>query len=254
VLQPTAPALTLALLLGGFAPAQSLDQILSRHFQALGGEQRLHAIKTLRMEGKVNAGEPWELPFTRFLKRPGRVRDEVRISGTVMVQGYDGSNAWQLNPLTGKKDPEILGEESRRDQAFQADLEGPLLDWKAKGHRVELLGQEEVEGTLTWKLKVTLRSGDLLQVYLDCDSLMIIKEELKQVVRGTERETETFLGDYLQAGGIYFPGTVESGAKGAATRSKTLFEKIQADPVLDDALFEIPKAAPAARPQEKSRP
>lgn len=236
--------LLLALPLAG----QTLDQVLAQHFEARGGEARIRAVTSLRMEGKSNAGDPWELPFVLMQKRPGRIRTETKMMGQIVLQGFDGKNAWSLDPTSGKKDPEIQGEEVRRDQELQADIDGPLLDWKAKDHKVELVGKDDVEGTETWKIRILLKGGDIMHAYLDTDSLMIIKTEMKQIVRGTEREFETYLGDYRKEGGVYYACCLESGSKGSLRRSKTVIGRIQVNPRLDVALFEIPKpTAPAAK-------
>ncbi len=84
--------------------------------------------------------------------------------------------------------------------ADQADIDGPLVDYKAKGHQVELVGKEKVEGSDAYKLKVTKKDGDVEYYFLDADSYLPVRVEGKRTIRGTEIEGESTLGDYKEAG------------------------------------------------------
>jgi hypothetical protein len=127
-----------------------------------------------------------------------------------------------------------------------ADLDGPIVDYKSKGNQVELIGKENVEGTPAYKLKVTLKNGDVQTVYIDADSFLEIKEETKRMVRGTETNVESNIGDYKEVNGIIFPFAIESGVKGSAERQKLTITKIELNVPADDSIFKMPAAAPAS--------
>jgi hypothetical protein len=129
----------------------------------------------------------------------------------------------------------------------QSDIDGPLVDWKAKGHKIELVGKDKVEGTDTYKLKVTLKSGTVRYLYLDAELFLDIKTEGKRTIRGTELETEQTIGDYKEVKGILYPHSLESGVKGRPQKQKITIEKIELDVPIDDGRFTMPtKKEPGA--------
>jgi hypothetical protein len=119
-------------------------------------------------------------------------------------------------------------------------MDGPLVDWKAKGHKVELVGKEKLEGTDVYKLKVTMKDGNVHYLFLDADSYLDIKGEAKRTVRGTEVETEQTIGDYKEVGGHMVPHSFESGAKGRPEKQKMTIEKVELDVPIEDARFAMP--------------
>jgi len=123
----------------------------------------------------------------------------------------------------------------------QADLDGPLVDYKAKGSTIELQGKEKVEGADAYKLKVTLRTGDVRTIYIDAEHFLQIKEEAKRTMRGTEVDTETIVGDYKRVGGMMFPHSIDAGQKGSPQRQKMVIEKIELNVPIDDARFKMPE-------------
>ena len=138
-----------------------------------------------------------------------------------------------------------------KDLENQADIDGPLVDYKAKGHQVELVGKEKVEGTDAWKLKVTLKSGDVRYVYLDADSYLEISNESQAHdprQRGRARDHDR----RLQGGGrrCSWPHSIQSGAKGRPEKQTITFETIELNPAIDDARFKMPAAKPAEAPKQ----
>ena len=226
--------------------AQTLDEVLAKHYQALGGVDKVKAVKSLRMTGEMTVGPGMLAPFTLELKRPNNMRIEITLQGMTGIQAYDGQTAWMLMPFMGKKDPEPMPAEEAKDVAEQADMDGVLVDWASKGHKVELLGKETVDGADVYKLKVTMKGGDLRTIYLEADSMLEIKSERKRTIRGSEQEFESSVGDYKEVEGLMLPHSFESGPKGAPMRQKMTVSKIEMNPAIDDAKFKMP--APAAKP------
>src|SRR5437588_316598 len=140
-----------------------------------------------------------------------------------------------------------------RTLVLGADLDTPLVDYRAKGHSVEYLGLEDVEGSPAHKLRVTLKSGDEVTYFIDPDSMMVIRAVEKQLVRGTEKEVETDFGEYERVNGVWEPMSEESGAKGSSANEKerSLFEKAEANVPLNDAVFAFPVAAQATKESAK---
>ena len=223
------------------ATAQTADEIVAKYVQKIGGMEKLQAIKSMRSTGKFTGGGGFEARVVGENKRPNLVRQEFSLQGLTAINAYDGKNGWKINPFSGKKDSETLGEEELKQIVEDSDFDGPLVNYAAKGNKVEFVGKEEYEGSDVFKLKVTLANGTVKYYFLDTDYYVPIKIETKQINRGTEYESETVLGDYKEAGGVYFPFSVESGAKGSQNKSSVTIEKIEVNIPLDDARFAMPK-------------
>ncbi|HEX6186310.1 MAG TPA: hypothetical protein VFZ44_20640 [Pyrinomonadaceae bacterium] len=238
-------ALAAPLLLAAHAHAQTADEIVAKFIKTVGGMERIQAVKSLRRTGRFNGGGGFEAGLVEENKRPNFVRQEFNIQGMTGVTAYDGKTGWKIEPWGGKKDAEPLGEEEMKGIVEDSDLDGPLVNYKDKGVRVEYVGTDEVEGTDAYKLKVTLANGDVRFYYMDTDYFVPIKIDTKRMVRGAEREYETILGDYKEVAGWYLPFSIESGVKGSPNRSKITYDKIEANVALDDQRF----AKPAVKPQ-----
>lgn len=226
--------------------AQTVDEIIAKSVQARGGAEKLKSIQSIKSTATMALGPGMEAPGVLIQKRPALARLEFSVQGLTVVQAYDGTNAWQIMPFMGKKDPEVMSADEAKEVQEMADLDGPIVDYKSKGNQVELIGKENVEGTPAYKLKVTLKNGDVQTVYIDADSFLEIKEETKRMVRGTETNVESNIGDYKEVNGIIFPFAIESGVKGSAERQKLTITKIELNVPADDSIFKMPAAAPAS--------
>jgi hypothetical protein len=224
-------------------PAQTADEIVAKYVKAIGGMEKIQAIKTLKKSGEYTAGSQ-EARVVEENKRPDMVRQEFVLQGMTAITAYDGKTGWKIEPWQGKKDVEPLGEEERKQILEDSDFDGPLVRSKEKGISVELVGTEALEGTDAYKLKVTLKNGDVRFYFMDTDYFVPIKIEAKRMVRGAERESETSLGDYKEVAGVYFAHSFETGRKGRPDRSMVVFDRIEANVPLDDSLFHPP--APSA--------
>jgi len=217
------------------APDPTADEIIANYVAKIGGMDKLQAVKTLKKTGKFTGGGGFEAKVVEENKRPAMVRQELVLQGMTGVTAYDGKQGWKIEPWQGKKDVESLGEDEMKRILEDSDFDGPLVNYKEKGNKVELVGKEPVEGTDAWKLRVTLANGDVHNYFMDTDYFVPIKVEQKRVVRGAERETETSIGDYKEVAGVYFPHSFETGQKGSSNRSKVVFDRIEANVPLDDA-------------------
>jgi hypothetical protein len=231
--------------------AQTVDEIVAKNTEARGGLAKLKAVKSVKMTGRMTVGPGMEAPVVMEMKRPDKLRLDITVQGMTLSQAYDGKQGWQINPFGGGKNAEPMSPEDLKIAEEQADMDGPLVDWKAKGHKVELIGKEKVEGTDAYKLKVTLKNGNMRYMYLDADSYLDIKGEEKRTVRGTERETEQTIGDYKEVGGLMIPHSFESSAKGRPEKQKITIEKIEIDAPIEESRFAMP--AKKDEPAEKKK-
>jgi hypothetical protein len=223
--------------------AQTADEIIAKYVKTVGGMDRIQAVHTLRRTGKFTGSGGFEAAVLQENKRPNRVREEFSLQGMTGVNAYDGATGWKIEPWQGKKDAEALSEEEMKSIVEDADFDEPLVNYQQKGNKVEYVGMEPVEGTDTYKLKVTLASGDVRYYYLDTDYYVPIKIEMKRMIRGAEQEFETSVGDYKEVAGWYLPFSIETGVKGSQDTQKITFDKIEANLPIDDSRFTKPAVA-----------
>lgn len=230
------------------ATAQTADELIAKSIDARGGKDKITAVKTLRMSGKMALPQGMEAPFTAELARPNKMRRDFTIQGMTGSMAYDGTSGWALMPFMGKKEAEPLSGDDLKALEDEADFDGPLFDYKEKGHQVELVGKEDVDGSPAYKLKVTKKNGDVEYHYLDAEQYLEVKVEGKQKVRGQEVEGVSKLGNYKEVGGLIFPFSIESMQKGAPGGMVITIDKIEVNPDVPASRFEMPKAEKPATP------
>ncbi len=240
-------SLSVALLaVSTLAAAQTADELIAKNIQAKGGLEKVKAIQTLRSRGRFVQGG-FSAEVGQESKRPGKVRETFTIQGMTQVQAYDGHAGWQVSPFEGRKDPELLGEDDLRDLEFDADLDGPLVDYGSKGNTVEYVGHDTVDGDDVFRLKCTLKNGDVVYYDLDPDTFLEVRVERQQYIRGALRERQTDLGAYKPVAGVMFPFSLETGPKDRpGARARITVESIEANVPLDDARFGMPAAGQAS--------
>ena len=224
------------------AEEMTLEQILDSHYEAIGGLEAWAATSTARFVGKMSAPNGFEAPFTMIFKVPGKTRLEFTFQGMTGVQAVDGDMAWQIMPFMGKTDAEPMPADQAKLMVEQADFDGPLVNWKEDGNTIEYEGIEEVEGTETHKLKVTLASGDVRYYFLDTDYYLPIKSSGKATLQGQETELETTYGDYKEVGGLMFAHSIESKPVDAPAGQVITIESTELNIDIPDDQFSMPAA------------
>ena len=230
-----------ALLAPSAVSAQTVEEIVARHVAARGGREALAAVRTLRMTGRATAGPGREAIVRREIARPGRIRTEFVFQGTTGVWAWDGSAGWRVSPLEGVFAPEAMPAEDAVAAAEQADVEGPLVDWRGKGHAVELVGSEALPGGPSHRRKVTLKSGAVRHVWVDAATGLVVRTESMRRLRGREVAVESSFGDYRKTAGVAFARSIETGVPGRPRRLRVVVETVEVNPVLDEGRFRIPR-------------
>lgn len=238
-----------ASLLGGLLCAQTLDEILARNYQAHGGLDKLKAITAMKMSGKmVIPDQGLEMPMVMWRKYPDKMRVESRFEEKKIVQAYDGRKAWWIMPFLSEE-PQEMAPEQAKLFAEQADFENPLVVFKEKGYPLELMGKEEMEGTLVFKLKLTKPDGREIFFYLDAESGFEVKSTLTLKIGETETLNEILYGKYKPVDGLMMPFYVENRMNGKSQMQMTM-ETLELNPAMDDAIFAMPQKKEAAKTDE----
>jgi hypothetical protein len=229
------------LCLSALAFSQTVDELVNKNIEAKGGLEKIKAVKTRRMSGRADqAGGP---PLAVVIEnvRPDEIRQDITIAGMTLVQAYDGKGGWMIQPFSGRKDPQLMGEDDLRDLTLDADIDGPLVDYKAKGHTVEYLGHDTVDGDDALRLKVTLKNGDIVYYDLDPDTFLEIRRESQEFIRGSVKEQVTEFGSYKPVDGVMYPFSMSIWPKNDPTQMLTVtFEKVEVNAPLAESLFAVP--------------
>lgn len=241
----------------------SVDDILERNLAALGGKEKLRALKSLRFEATEQTGTQ-SVPLLVYWKRPDRLRVEAPEEGLLKIQAFDGTRAWSTYPELPGFEAQFLDGAEQDALRDQADLvEGPTFDYVAKGNRVELLGKESLNNRDAWRLELTTARGEVRMLWFDCASFLEVREERVQTSGDRRITTDSMLSDFRPAGGVLFAHRVESRSRisgggvpeRAGEPSVFTIQKLEVDVDLPDSLFALPPAAaPAASAPAPSQP
>ena len=238
-------AVGVAVLLGGCAHAVrvdglSVDDVIAKHVAARGGKAKIQAVRSVRATGTADAGGGRVARVTREIQRPGRIRLEFTYQGLTGVYAHDGTTGWEIAPFRGKFEPESLPPETARAAVDQLDLEGPLVDWRAKGHKILLVGRTTIAGRGAYELVTTLAGGAMRRDFVDAETFLLARSEAARPFRGRNVVLETSFGDYREVAGLRFPYLIETRAKGRPQTLRIVVEKVELDPPIDEARFRKP--------------
>jgi hypothetical protein len=262
----------------------SVAQIVEKHVAARGGVKAWHAVQTLSVSGKLDAGtgdsvkrsvtmarqgvgasgrraqrtaaedaakeeavRQVQLPFRLEMKRPHKSRLEIDFAGKTAVQVYDGQQGWKLRPYLNRDDVEPFTAEEAKSEESKADLEPPLVDYAAKGSQVALEGMEQVDGHNAYKLKLTLKNRDVQHIWIDAQSYLDVKVEgLPRRMDGKMRAVWINQRDFRTVKGVMVPHLYETANEGSPRTHKMVIEAVEVNRALDDARFAKPQVLVAA--------
>lgn len=227
-------------------PELTVDQIVQKHFDAVGGVDKLKAIQNVKATGNATLMDgQMEAPVTMLLKRPNYMRLDMNIRDQSFVQAFDGTTSWTSNPFIGTPEPKKASEEDAKTTRDDSDfIDGPLADYKAKGTTVESMGKEDVNGVPCYKLKITKKSGTIQYLFLDAKTFLDVKSSGHRKQAGQEMDVETTMGNYKPVNGVLMPYMITQKANGN-TMMQFAIDRYEVNVPIDDAVFHIP-VKPAA--------
>ena len=224
--------------------ARAVNKLVDQNVAARGSAEAWRAVASLRLTGQMDVGKGMSVPYVLEQKRPDKMCLEFVFEGETAVQCNHGKAGWKLEPFRGRTAPEPMTEAELREVADSADLYGPLFDYDARGHTVELLGREPVQERDAVKLKVTLPGGAVRWVYVDAESGLEIKVDAMRTVGGRERRVETFYRDWQATEeGLLIARRQETRTEGSSDRHMLTVETVEVNPPIDDSRFAMPAAA-----------
>jgi hypothetical protein len=228
------------------SPAQfTAAQIVDKSVAARGGLQGWRAVQSMSFSGLMDAGgkdkDVVQLPFVLEMKRPRKLRVEIEFAKQKAIQVYDGVNGWKLRPFLGRNDVEPYTPEEMNSASMEAELDGLLVDYAAKGNKVDLEGIEKVDGNDAYKLKVTTKAGQVRHVWVDAQSFLEIEMDgVPRRMDGKSRPVQIYMRDYRRVYGLMVPYTLETAVQGYTPSHKMIIQSVSVNPKLDDSHFAKP--------------
>jgi len=217
-----------------------LDQILASHYKAIGGLDRWQNLDTMIMKG-IMTSQGTAMPITAYHERPNKCRVEFRLKGTMMAQIFSGVFAWQINPLSGNSEPAPMTSGKSNYLKDTCDIESSLIDYKKKGHKVSLLGEEEIKGKMAYKISVKYRTGNLETHYLSAATYLPIKTEGIYNMDGVEIRTTTNYFDFKNTNGYVVPYNLTIDIHGAPSEEKLKIDTFSFNPKINPKIFDFPE-------------
>jgi hypothetical protein len=218
------------LCLMAFTLAQSVDDVVAKAIVARGGIKRIKALNSQRLSGTISLAGGSAGPFVVEMKRPGLIRESVTLGGKSMIRTTDGDVGWVVGSLRDVLEPQQVNAEELHNLAQSADFEGPLVDYKDKGNRIELAGKEKIGKRPAYKLVIYMKNGENRIDFIDCKSYLEVKWQ--GLVSGNL--FESYFKDYRPVKGLMYAFEIDSG------KQKIVLQKVDVNPKLDPARFEKP--------------
>lgn len=228
----------LALFLSVSASAETAESILEKSFEAYGGKVKYSEIKTMSMDMKMSFSG-MDIVMKYSSKDKTKMRMESSMFGMKMISVVTENSGWaSQNGTITDYSPEQLEQEREKMKSQTSFMNEEFMNWKELGYTVELIGEEAVDGSPAYKMKMLKEGNELIQ-YIDKATYLAIKMTAKENKNGEETTNEIFIQDYKDVNGFKIPhlmkiftGGVESG--------KIIFENFKINEPIDDKLFTKP--------------
>ncbi len=250
----TFKTLAIAIFILAFAPvkAQTADEIINNYLENIGGESNWEKVEGIRMKAIVNQ-QGLEIPVEIVQLKDGRQMTSIMFQGQTLKQGvYDGETLWAHNFLTQKaekSDAEATENYKLDVNDFPSQTVHSFINYKEKGYSIELLGKETVEGTETFKVKITQEpikvdgkeEPNISFYYFDTENFVPIVIE-SEIRTGPQKGSisQVTLSDYQEVDGLFFPFSISQGVKGGGSQPISL-DTIELNPQVEASEFAFPE-------------
>lgn len=236
----------LLLLAGSRSIAQTADDIINKHFDAIGGKEKWARVTSVRYSGNMTLGPGMLAPVseTRVAKPFKGVLGEFTWQGMTSEHAMRADSGWTYNPFSGKRDADPMSPNDIRGEKLDADPQGLLLNYKEKGYTVEYLGTDDLDGTDVFKLRLTTKEGDMVYYYIDAETYYILKEIHRIKLKDKEEKGYIIFSDFRKTDfGVIVPFSVQDVDENGNEQGGPInFTKVEVNGPVDPAAFDKPKS------------
>ena len=216
----------------------SLDEIVAKNIAARGGLELIKSVNTIKQTARlISPTMPGgEGTTTVYLKRPDKMRQEIRAAGQQITNGYDGRTPWMINPLAGSDRPITLSGPQADMIREQVVFDPLLVDYRSRWQLVDYVGRETAGDRVQHHLRITSPSRQVSHLYLDATTWL----EARLVTEIDRTKLEVTWEDYRDVKGLKFAFLQRQIVNGVV-QGEMRFETIEINVPISDAVFSIPK-------------
>lgn len=217
----------------------TLDEVLENYYEAIGGLKNWEAVRTMILQGTM-ISQGTAVPVKATYMRPNKCKVEFKIKDAILVQAHDGEKSWQFNPHGKIKLPQPMSK-GRSDYLHDTcDIDGPLNNYKDKGNEIEFLGQEEIYGNNTYKLRVKHKTGNVQTYYLDSSTFLPLRLDGVYQIDGVETKVTTSYFNYKKKGKLMIPYKLDLDIAGAPGTEQVNIRSVTINPPVKESIFKKP--------------
>jgi hypothetical protein len=221
------------------AHAQTADEIVSKYAAAIGGLDNFSKVKTLKLSGTMSA-QGNDANITLQIINTKAVRVDIDVMGQSITNAYKDGKGWQINPLMGMTTASDMPDAQLPDMKTQTYVANQLINYKTRGFKIELLGDETVDGVKTKKIKLTPDTGSPTTYFIDANTYLIVKSVItRKDPSGEDVEIETYYTDLKDVNGLKFFMTRTQKVGGEVVQ-EFHFDKVELDTPMDEKIFDKP--------------
>ena len=241
------------------AQAQTAEEIVNNYIEALGGEKALSAITSIVYNCSAKA-QGMDIPIVMYQKAPGLQRMDMTFQGKTITQmSFDGTEGWGTNFMT----MEAEKWDAQQSEMMKAESEflDPFLGWKEKGYTLSLEGEEEVEGTACYKVKLTKKpvtidgkeEENFSYCFFEKESFaLLMQRSFEKMGEAKGQASETYFGDYEEVEGadVIMARSISQKMNGMTVFALTI-DNIELNKELENSFFAFPAPAVDAAGDKK---
>jgi len=220
--------------------AQTADEIVAKHIEAMGGAEKWKALKGLEMKNKFSV-QGMDIEMKAVVVSGKSYRSDVSVMGQEIISAVDGETGWMQRPsmMGGTGEPEDMPGAMIKETLRQTNLGGSLLNYKEKGSTLELVGKEKMDGADVYHLKLTEKNGEVTNLFLSATTYYTLKSAGKRNVQGQDVDAEVVFSNFKQIEGLTFPFSMDTPSPMGGTMTIET-ESIKLNPTIDESIFKKP--------------
>lgn len=215
--------------------AQTLEKVLEKHYDAT-GHKKMADVETYQIKAKMSM-MGMDMPMDILVKKPNKFKVSIEMMGQKTVSVFDGEKGWMINPMMGAGVHDLTGDQLKQAMA-QADMEGELYNYAAKGHSAELIGKVNADGKEAYRIKLTDKNGQVKNYFIDANTYLVLKMKAKVEAMGQSVDIETKMLEYEKIDGIQMAKKIEVVMPMGS--QSVVMEEIKLNEKIDDSVFARP--------------
>ena len=219
------------------AQAQTADEVIQKYSAAMGGLEAFQKVKTAKITGTVNIQDN-DFALTMQIINGKAMRNDVDVMGKSVINVYNDGKGWKINPFAGIETATDAEGAELNDLKYQSNLASILMDYKNQGHKVELMGEEIVDGVNTYKLKLTTKEdGRVTVFYINKADNLLVKSITARDIQGQMKDVITVYSDLKEFGGLKFYTVRTQSIEGLVFQIIT-FNNVELNVAVDEKIFD----------------